>query len=111
MRGSGKTSPDPVLQLVGLAARARAVASGTQQVREMVRAGRVRFALVADDLTATGRDKLVPLLEGREVAYVIRYTRGELGRAVGRGPLAAIGVTDGNMARRLQALLSEESGT
>lgn len=102
---------DPVLQLLGLAARARAVASGTQQVRELVRSGRVRFALVANDLTATGRDKLVPVLEGREVAYAIRYTREELGRAVGRGPLAAVGVTDGNMARRLRTLLSAESGT
>lgn len=111
MATGGKTSPDPVLQMVGLAARARAVAPGTQQVRELVRAGRVHFALVANDLTATGRDKLVPLLEGRGVSYAIRYTRQELGRAVGRGPLAAVGVTDGHVARRLRTLLSEEGGT
>lgn len=83
---------------------------GTQQVREKVRSGRVRFAVVANDLTPTGRDKLIPLLEGRKVSYAIRYRRDELGAAVGRGPLAAVGVTDGNMARRLQTLLSDEGG-
>lgn len=92
-----------------MAARAGAAVPGTQQVREKVRAGRVRFAIVANDLTPTGRDKLVPLLEGRRVSFAIRYTREELGAAVGRGPLAAVGVTDGNMARRLQTLLSDES--
>jgi ribosomal protein L7Ae-like RNA K-turn-binding protein len=81
------------------------VVPGTQQVREAVRAGRVRFALVAEDLTATGRDKLIPMLESREVFYTVGYTRAELGRAVGRGPLAAVGVMDAGFARRLRALL------
>ena len=107
---SGKTSPDPALQLVGLAARAGAIVPGTQQVKEATRAGRVRLALVAEDLTATGRDKLIPLLEGREVPHVVMYTRDELGRAVGRGPLAAVGVLDGNFADRLRTLLSREGG-
>lgn len=81
---------------------------GTQAVREKVRAGRVRFALVAADLTATGRDKLVPLLEGRNVPYVVRYQRAELGRAVGRSPLAVVGVVDSGFAERLNALLEGE---
>lgn len=93
---------------MGLAARAGAVATGTQAVREKARAGGVRLALVASDLTATGRDKLVPLLEGREVPYVERYERAELGRAVGKSPLAAVGVVDSGFAERLKALLDEE---
>jgi ribosomal protein L7Ae-like RNA K-turn-binding protein len=80
-----KTSPDPVLQLLGLAARAGAVASGTGQVRDGVRAGRVRFAVVAEDLSPV-----------------------ELGRASGRSPLAAVGVTDRGLADRLETLLRNE---
>ena len=94
-----------MLQLLGLAARAGAVAPGTERVRELVRAGRASFVLVASDLTATGLDKLIPLLEGREVPYVVRYERSMLGAAVGRGPLAAVGVTEPGFAGRLQALL------
>jgi ribosomal protein L7Ae-like RNA K-turn-binding protein len=82
--------------------------TGTQLVREKVRSGGVRFALVAADLTETGRDKLVPLLESRNVNYVIRYDRVELGRAVGRSPLAAVGVVDRGFADRLNALLDGE---
>lgn len=81
---------------------------GTQQVREKARAGRVRFVLVASDLTETGRDKLVPMLEGRDVPYVVRYQRTELGRAVGKSPLAAVGVVDSGFAERLVALLGVE---
>lgn len=81
--------------------------TGTQLVREKVRAGRVRFALVAADLTDTGRDKLIPLLESRNVRFVIRYDRVELGRAVGRSPLAAVGVVDSGFADRLNALLDD----
>jgi ribosomal protein L7Ae-like RNA K-turn-binding protein len=94
---------------MGLAARAGAVVWGTQQVREAVRAGRVHFAMVADDLTATGRDKLIPMLDGREVPYAVRYSRDRLGGAVGRSPLAALGVTDAGFGARLRGLL-EDSG-
>jgi ribosomal protein L7Ae-like RNA K-turn-binding protein len=84
------------------------VVPGTERVRDAVRAGRVRFALVANDLTATGRDKLVPLLDGREVSYAVVYTRAELGSSVGRGPLAAVGVTDDGFARRIRTLIGSD---
>ena len=74
-------------------------------VRDGVRAGRVRLALVARDLTETGRDKLVPLLEAREVPHSVKYDKKDLGRAVGKSPLAAVGVVDSGFAERLTALL------
>jgi ribosomal protein L7Ae-like RNA K-turn-binding protein len=83
---------------------------GTQLVREQVRSGRVHFAVVAGDLTATGRDKLIPLLEAREVPYAVRYTRNELGGALGRGPLAAVGVSQVGFADRLKVLLGGMGG-
>jgi ribosomal protein L7Ae-like RNA K-turn-binding protein len=95
--------------LLGLAARAGAVVPGTQLVRESVRAGRVHYVLVADDLTATGMDKLVPMLEAREVSYAMGYSRSVLGDAVGRGPLAAVGITDAGFARRLETLRAADS--
>ena len=83
---------------------------GTERVREAVRAGEARLVLVASDLTETGRDKLVPALEGRGVPHAVRYTRAELGGAVGRGPLAAVAVTDRGFADRLKALLDLSGG-
>lgn len=63
------------------------------------------LVLVARDLTATGRDKLIPMLESRGVPHAVRYTRAELGLAVGRSPLAAVAVIDAGFATRLRALL------
>lgn len=80
---------------------------GTERVREGVRSGKVRLVVVAADLTGTGRDKLVPMVEGRRVPFVVRYDRVELGRAVGKSPLAAVGVTDRGFADRLSALLGD----
>lgn len=76
-----------------------------QPVRESVRAGRVHFVVVAADLTETGRDKVIPLLKSRAVAHAVGYTRSELGAAVGRSPLAAVGVTQAGFAGRIAALL------
>ncbi len=78
---------------------------GTGRVQVAVRAGEARLVLIARDLTDTGRDKLVPLVEGREVPHVIRFTRAELGAAVGRSALAAVAVTERGFADRLKALL------
>ena len=75
-----------------------------------MRAGEARLVLIAADLTDTGRDKLVPVVEGREVPHVVRYTRAELGAAVGRGPLAAVAGTDRGFADRMKALLDASSG-
>lgn len=105
-----KTSPDQELQLLGLATRAGAVVPGTERVRDAVRSDQALLVVVADDLTATGRDKLIPLLEGRNVPHVVRYTRAELGAAVGRGPLAAVAVTQPGFANRLKALLDPSGG-
>ena len=109
-RSGRKTSPDAALQLLGLATRAGAVVTGTQLVREAIRAGRVRYVLVAADLTETGRDKLLPMLGSRNVPHAVRYRRDELGAAVGRGPLAAVGVTEAGLAGRLEALLGDPGG-
>ena len=105
MKGSGKTSPEAALQLLGLATRAGATIPGTERVRESIRSGTACLVLMAEDLTDTGRDKLVPVMEGRGIPHLVRFTRAELGGAVGRGPLAAVAVTDRGIAERLKALL------
>lgn len=99
---------DPVLQLLGLAARAGVVTPGTGRVVDGVRRGRLAFVVVAADLTATGLAKLVPVLEREGVRFAVRYTRAELGGAVGRGPLAALGIADPGFGDRLAALVGDE---
>jgi ribosomal protein L7Ae-like RNA K-turn-binding protein len=105
MRRSG--APDRVLRLLGLAARAGAIVPGTERVREAARGGRVRYVLVAADASANARDKLLPLLEARDLPHATAFTRLELGAAVGLSPLSAVGLTDASFAARVGELLGE----
>ena len=100
---------DSVRQDLGMAARAGAVISGTDRVREAARGEGVRLVLLASDASANSREKLVPLLTARGISHVIRYDRNELGAAIGRGPLSAVGVMDRALADRLQVLLRDSA--
>ncbi len=81
--------------------------AGIDLLRRAVHRGQVQFAVVAADLSANGRDRVVPLLERAGVAFVERYTRVALGEAVGRGPIGAAGVVDEGLARRVREELAE----
>lgn len=102
--------PDAAIRLLGLAARAGTLVPGTAQVRQAVRAGRIRFAVVAADASANSREKLLPLLAARRVRFVVALDREALGHAVGRAPLSAVGLTDERLAERVAELLSETEG-
>ena len=103
---------EAALRLLGLAARAGAVLSGTERVREAARAGTLRYVIVAGDVSANTQDKLIPLLESRRVRHRIVATRVALGNAVGRPPASALGITDAGLAKRVAALLeSKEEST
>jgi ribosomal protein L7Ae-like RNA K-turn-binding protein len=105
-------APDEALRLLGLAARAGALLPGTERVRDAARSGTLRFALVAADVSDNSLDKLLPLLQKRDVPHVVMFTRDQLGQAVGRSPLSAVGITQPSFAKQLRALLpGGESGS
>ncbi len=117
-RSTGAEGPDPagasparsVLGLLGLAARARTVATGTESVRNAVRAGKAHRVILAEDAAAAQRQKLVPLLDARRVPYHIVLSQDDLGRALGRNPVSAVGLLDPNLARRVAELLGALPG-
>lgn len=102
--------PARALGLLGMATRAGAVVPGTERVREAARAGTLRLAVVASDASDNSRGKLLPLLIARGISHVIRFERNELGAAVGRGPLSAVGVVDAALAARLLTLMDDDGG-
>jgi ribosomal protein L7Ae-like RNA K-turn-binding protein len=91
-----------------MATRAGSVVPGTERVREAARAGTLQLAVVASDASENSRGKLLPLLIARGISHVIRYERDELGAAIGRGPVSAVGVTDAALAARLETLMVAE---
>ena len=110
MRSQEKVAPDAALRLLGLAARAGALLPGTEPVREAARRGSLHFALVAEDTSDNSLDKLLPLLAKRGVQHVMRFTRDQLGAAVGRAPLSAVGITTQSFALQLQNMFGNGDG-
>lgn len=94
-----------VLRLLGLAARGGGIITGTERVRDAVRREQVPLVLVAADAAENAREKLLPLLLARKITHRVVFTRTELGAAVGRSPLSAIGVLESSLARRVRELL------
>ena len=95
-----------ILELLGLAARAGSVVSGTGAVRAAVREKKLRRVLLAADAAPGQRGKLVPLLEAVGIPYDVRFDRVELGAAIGRAPVSAVGIEGDGFARRLGELVA-----
>lgn len=101
--GSG-ASERALLSLLGLAARARALALGTDMVRGAARDGKVAAAVLAADASPTQARKLVPLLEARGIPFAVCSNQADLGAALGKGPVSAVGIIDPGFARRAMEL-------
>jgi ribosomal protein L7Ae-like RNA K-turn-binding protein len=94
-----------LLALAGLGYRARNAVVGVQMVRDAAMRGRLKFAIVAPDVSRHSLAKLVPLLTAKRIRFVQGPSAVELGRVVGRESTAVIGVLDGQLARGMRALL------
>lgn len=95
-----------LLDLLGFAARAGQVVTGTEAVRGAVRDEKLRRVILASDAAPTQRKKLEPLLKARGVPYHVIFTQAELGAAMGRAPVSAVGLGDANFARRAGELIA-----
>ncbi len=103
--GRAARSPEEaLLDLLGLAARAGAVLTGTDMVRRGIREGEVAHVVLAADTSPTQQQKLIPLLEARKVPYGILLDRERLGAALGKGPVSAVGLTNRGLAGRAAEL-------
>jgi ribosomal protein L7Ae-like RNA K-turn-binding protein len=98
-----------VARLLGLGVRSRGAVVGVEQVREAAKRGKVRFAVVAGDVSKNSRDKLLPLLTARRIKFVEVPSAAALGAAVGRQQTAAVAITDGQLARGVRAIVESRS--
>jgi ribosomal protein L7Ae-like RNA K-turn-binding protein len=103
-----------LLDILGLAARAGAIITGIDSVRRAAREDKVFRVILADDAAPGQQGKLTPLLDARKVPFHSIFTRFELGAALGRDSVSAVGITDRRFAKRtgeLVAALSEDRFT
>ena len=97
------------LGVIGLAARARAIAIGTNNVLDAVRSKTAKLVLIANDVSENTKKNLTDKTAYYSVkAEITDITAQELGRAVGHSNTAAIAFTDLNFIKAYEKSLSSE---
>ncbi len=103
-----KMSNNRLLGMMGLAARARKIAAGTEIVTDKIKAGKgVRLVLIASDVSQNTRKKIVNCCEYYEVEYIqIQYTQNEISDAVGKSCLtSSVAILDRNFSEAIKKLV------
>ncbi len=101
------TRTSDLMQLLGLARRAGALAPGTEAVRQAVRGGEARVVLFASDASPVQLEKIERTLKDRSIPRARVGNRETLGAAVGLAPLAAVAVTNASLAKQVVAELGD----
>jgi len=96
------------LGLLGLAMRAGMVMRGVDATRRGVNSNEVRLVLFARDASETQLGKVKGLLQHRDIPVRWVSGRDALGRALGEGPLAAVGIKGSSFATRLLERLPQD---
>ncbi|MGH7567758.1 MAG: ribosomal L7Ae/L30e/S12e/Gadd45 family protein [Gemmatimonadales bacterium] len=96
---------DTLARLLGLGLRARRVVVGVAGVRAGLQRGSVKCVVLAADLSARTQDKVERLARARGVPVLRGPAADRLGAGLGRPPVQAVGVSDGQLARGLVAAL------
>ena len=98
------------LGVIGLAARARGIVIGTNQVLEAIRGRKAKLVLIASDVSDNTRknlkDKATYYSASTEETDI---TAEELGKAVGHSNTAAIAFTDINFVKAYKKSLSRDN--
>ncbi len=98
------------LGIIGLAARARGIAIGTNQVLEAIRGKKAKLVLIASNVSDNTRKSLLDKSSFYSAkAEEIDITSEELGRAVGHSNTAAIAFTDINFVNAYKKSLSRNN--
>lgn len=96
-----------VAALLGLARRARKVASGTEAVESALKHHSARLILSAADASANSVAKLRSLAAQVGVTWMQALGKEELGAALGGAPRACVAVTDPHFAGAVMSVLEK----
>lgn len=96
-----------VLNLVGLAYRARRVSLGVETIVSDIQKNQVYFLLIATDIEDNSKKQLIDKCITYDVPYEQVATRQQLGHAIGKQARVAVGIKDAGFAQKFQSLLQK----
>ena len=97
-----------LLQLLGIAARARKVISGEELVVKEIQSGRAKLVLLASDASGNTSKKIQDKCTYYHVEYHVFGDRYDLGHATGKEHRVALAISDSGFAKKMSSLLNEK---
>lgn len=97
---------DKLLGILGLAARARKIATGEELVVKEIRSGKAKLVLIASDASINSRKKIEDKCKFYNVEYYTFGDRYQLGHATGKEKRIAIAILDSGFAKKISSLLN-----
>ncbi|MBR2121775.1 MAG: ribosomal L7Ae/L30e/S12e/Gadd45 family protein [Lachnospiraceae bacterium] len=95
--------------LLGLAAKAGKIASGSFRTEQEIKNGRACLVIMSDDIGQAVAEKLRDCSNAKNVVCITTGDRDSLSHAVGRDGRSCLAVTDEGFAAALLKLLSQDS--
>jgi len=89
---------NPLLGLLGLGRRAGNLIVGVDAVRSAIKAGKCHLVVMASDAGPRAEEKVTRLARGKNLPVIVGPVADEIGRALGRPPVQAVGVSDRALA-------------
>lgn len=96
-----------IFNLLGLAARARKVVTGEEQVIKEVRGQKAKLVILSMDASKNTQKKMQDKCKFFNVELHEFATRDILGHAIGREARVSVAITDSGFAKKLSELLNE----
>lgn len=89
---------DKVLNLLGLAYKAGKIVCGAAAAEQHLRKQAAYILLLAEDCGANNEEKYLRLSTQKDINVIRRYTKEQLGQALGRAQTAVVVLTDKGFA-------------
>ena len=102
------TDKDRVFGMIGLAARAGKVVSGSDSVIGAIRSGKTYLLIITRDISRNSLDRLLKnLTDDKEIVCYSFATSEELGAALGKPDRTVAAITDKSFAEGISAILEK----
>lgn len=92
---------DKVLRYLGLGARGRLLVTGYNTCLFMMGKKKVKLLIIAEDLAANSKEKIIRAAEKSGVEYRLYGTKDVISVSVGKEDAGIFGVTDENLAKAI----------
>lgn len=99
-----------ILQIIGLATRARRLVSGEDTCQRLLRGGKGSLCIVAEDASDNTKKRFSDICEYRKIELVLFGKKEELGKFTGKAIRTVIVITDDGFAGKIKEMLAELTG-